>query len=935
MNEQHDDRVAELFAQALDRPAAERAAFVEAACGGDDELCTELVSLLAAYDASDGWFESFAAHVGVPGHGAGVPADEPAPGDRIAQYEIVERIGAGGMGVVYRARDTRLERTVALKFLPRRHQVDADAATRLLREARAASVLEHPNVATVYEVGDDGEGSAFIAMAWCPGDTLRHVMSTRALEVREAASIAQQLAAALAAAHAAGVVHRDVKPGNIIVAADGTARLVDFGIARLAGEDVTVAGATVGTVAYMSPEQTRGAAPDVRTDIWSLGVVLYEALAGTRPFAGAEDAVVINAIRHDEPEPLRNDVPAALEMLVARCLSKDPHQRPDAAGVVEALRALDTGTTSAHDASRPRRFAPREGNAPRRRGMLRGRGRGAVALALVVLAAIGYWATARKPADTLDTQRVLVAPLENRTGDATLDPIGSMAADWLIQGLAQTGIVDVVPVTTALAASRFVRADAVPLEPARSLRALADETRAGIVIAGAYYHQRDSLFLSITATDLARGRVLPGLDPVGAPRADVSDAIDRLRHEALRTLAQHLNPRMQPQAMYMRAPPSFDAYRHFAEGLERFVGADWSGAIERLRIATDADSTFVAPQIYAAVAYANLNQHERADSILDRLRPLRPALANFEALAFDMLVAQTAGDLVAYYRAHQDAPRIAPNALAHYGLGLGALMVNRPAEAVAVFRSMDPERGELRGWFGYWSVRASAEHQLGRHRDELRSAHRAQALHPLEPYAVDLEAAALAALGRTRELRRLLDRELGGHPAPHALLRTVGLELLVHGDSAGGMALLRESLASALQRPVVSPADRWFVSRAHYLVGDYDQARAWLGPLIEQDPENMALHGAAGALAARAGDSVGASAADAWLAALDRPYMHGQNTYLRARIAALLGKHDEAVRLLRQAWREGHRAHTAAHADPDMGALRRHAGFRELLRPIG
>jgi hypothetical protein len=935
MTHPHDDHIADLFAQALDRPAHERATFIQAACGDDDDLRAELASLVAAYDASDGWFESLAACVGAPGNQGAPGADEPAPGDRVAQYEIIERIGAGGMGVVFRARDTRLQRTVALKFLPRQHVAGAAAASRLLREARAASVLEHPGIATIYEVGDDGAGSGFIAMAWCAGDTLRHIMAKRALSVHEAVSIAQQVAAALAAAHAAGVVHRDVKPGNIIIAPDGSAKLVDFGIARLAGEDVTVAGTTVGTVAYMSPEQTRGAAPDVRTDVWSLGVVLYEALAGRRPFGGTDDAVVINAIRHDGPEPLgtaRPDVPSALESLVVHCLSKDAGQRPDAAELAATLRALDSGPD---DASRPGRIAALIPGARRQRRARLNRGRVAAAVGFMLLAAAGYWATTRTSIDVLDTQRVLVAPLENRTGDATLDPIGNMAADWLIHGLAQAGVGDVVPVTTAMAASRFVRTDTAALPPAHVLRALARETRAGIVIAGAYYHQRDSLFLSITATDIARGRVLPALDPVGAPRTAVAEAIDRLRHETLRTMAQHLNPRMQPQALHMRPPPSFEAYRHFAEGLELFVGADWAGSIERMRIATAADSTFVAPQLYAAIAYANLNQHARADSILRRLRPQRPALANFEALTFDMLVAQTAGDPVAYYRAHQDAPRIAPNALAHYGLGLGALMMNRPGEAVEVFRSMDPERGELRGWLGYWSARASAEHQLGRHRDELRSARRARMLHTLEPYPVEMEAVALAGQGRTRELRRLLDRELGSHPAPHTVLRAAGLERLAHSDSAGGMTLLRESLAAAQQRPVAGQADRLFLARAYYLVGEYDQAHAWLVPLVEEEPEHIALRGAAGALAARTGDTTGARAADAWLAALQRPYMHGQNTYLRARIAALLGEHDDAVRLLRQAWREGYRAHIAAHADPDLRSLHRHAGFREFIRPAG
>jgi tetratricopeptide (TPR) repeat protein len=323
------------------------------------------------------------------------------------------------------------------------------------------------------------------------------------------------------------------------------------------------------------------------------------------------------------------------------------------------------------------------------------------------------------------------------------------------------------------------------------------------------------------------------------------------------------------------------------------------------------------------------------DSILARLRPRRAELAPFEALAYDMLVATIAGDLHAYYRAHLDAPRMAPNALAHYGLGLGALLINRPAEAVAVFRSLDPERGELRGWLAYWTQRTLAEHRLGRHRDELRSVQRARSLHPVEQRVVQMEAVALAALGRRRQLDALLRRARDAHPQPHVLLRVVGLELIAHGDSATGTSLLRESLDAARQPLSATSGHRFFLARAHYLLGEYTEARSLLLPLLEELPESIDVRGLAGTLAARSGDVAGAREADAWLAALDRPYMFGLNTYLRASIAAQLGESDEAVRLLRQSWREGQSTHIIGHTDPDLQPLLRHRGFQEFMRPAG
>jgi tetratricopeptide (TPR) repeat protein/TolB-like protein len=929
-------RVAQLFESALVLHGAERAAFVDAETGDDGALRAELYSLLAAYDASAGYFEALARRVIAPDLPVMHGVQKRTAGERVAQYEIVEEIGVGGMGVVYRATDTRLARTVALKFLPAHMTCDAASAVQLLREARAASALDHPNIATVYEIGEAADGGTFLAMAWCAGETLRARLQRGRLPADEAVAIARQVADALVAAHGAGVVHRDVKPANIIIAPDGVVKLVDFGIARVAGEDLTRAGGTLGTVAYMSPEQTRGSAPDASTDVWSLGVVLYEMLAGQRPFRGTDEAVIIHGIRHDEPKPiaLHATVPDELVALVTRCLSRDPAARGDATSLAAELSLLSGGVHTGHSVRAGAiAWSPAEPVITRKR---RGGVVAAVAIiAVLALGAGGYWAAVRSPAAELDARRVLVVPLENRTGDVGLEPIGSMAADWLIQGLSQTGMVDVVPVTTSLAASRFVGQQRPAADPARVLRDLAGETRAATVISGAYYHQGDSLYLGVTVTDMTSGRVLHAPQPVATPRDRPTEGIELLRQEVMRSAALHLNPRLQQHAVHMSTPPSFEAYREFADGLERFVAGDWTGAIERMMAAAAADTSFVVPLLYAGIAFANSGNYATTDSILTHLKPQRPSFATFEGLAYDMLVAQTAGDVAAYYRAHLDAPRIAPNALAHYGLGLGAALNNRPAEALAVFRDIDPERGELRGWLAYWTERGSAEHRLGRHRDELRSARRARSLHPLHPGVAELEANALAGLGRTRELVGMLQQERERHTAPHALMLSAGLELLAHGDSARAMALLRESLELARQLPPESLAHRWFLMRATYLVGDHDEAHRLLLPLIREQPGMMVLRGMAGALAARAGDVAGARAADEWLATLDRPYMHGQNTYLRARIAALLGEHDDAVRLLRESWREGYPTHRMAHADADLRGLHAHARFREFMRPGG
>lgn len=268
---------------------------------------------------------------------------ELAAGARVGRFHVVRPLGRGGMGIVYFARDPELDRPVALKLLPLHVALDPEARRRLLEEARAASALDHPRIETIYEVGTTPDGRLFIAMACYEGETLGARLKRGPLPVGEAVEIAAQVAEGLAAAHARGIVHRDIKPGNLILLPDGSVKIVDFGIAHVRGRKVTPTGATPGTVAYMSPEQTRSKEVDGRSDVWSLGVVLYEMLAGVRPFRAESDEAVIHAIRHEEPgslRALRPEVPKALSRIVECCLRVDPGERPaGAATLLGELRA--------------------------------------------------------------------------------------------------------------------------------------------------------------------------------------------------------------------------------------------------------------------------------------------------------------------------------------------------------------------------------------------------------------------------------------------------------------------------------------------------------------------------------------------------------------------------------------------------------------------
>ena len=362
MDSERWKQVDSLLQAVLEHPPAERSAFLRAACAGDEAMEAEVRSLLASQQQAGSFLESPAMELAAraiaerQNHASQGPAASLA-GQSISHYQVVEKLGAGGMGVVWKARDTHLDRFVALKVLPAAKVSDPDRKRRFIQEARAASALNHPNIITIYEIGQAGVGPGdaphpvdFIAMEFVPGKALNRAIPRTGLRLDEALHYAVQVADALAAAHAAGIVHRDLKPGNVMVSEEGRVKLLDFGLAKLTepggtGEFAradtesalpgTNEGVIVGTASYMSPEQAAGKKVDGRTDIFSFGALLYETIAGRRAFAGDSVASVLSAVLRDEPKlpvEIARNLPRGLTRILARCLEKDPNRRYQHAG---------------------------------------------------------------------------------------------------------------------------------------------------------------------------------------------------------------------------------------------------------------------------------------------------------------------------------------------------------------------------------------------------------------------------------------------------------------------------------------------------------------------------------------------------------------------------------------------------------------------------
>src|SRR5437867_9218930 len=790
-------------------------------------------------------------------------------------------------------------------------------------------------------------------MPYVEGESLRHrLLRERKLTLEAALHITRDVADALAFAHAQGIIHRDIQPASIVRRGDH-ASVAAFGIARAisaAGAlTITQTGQAIGSPGYMSPEQALGSGDlDARTDVYSLGCVLFEMLAGEPPLPSFAERLIRNWGALESSEGLRRvegRVARGVKHAISQALAPLADDRfATAAEFAEALGGR------AHRTSVPRRgiLASRRG---RRIGLAAGTV--AAAAAAVVLAV-------RHPAAGLNDRRVVVAVIENHTGDSSLDNLGHVAADWVTEGRAQTGLVEVVPSVSVMTSSRGPGArDAGHLDAA-ALRTLGRETGAGTVVSGAYYRQADSLRFQVQISAAKDGTVLRALEPVAGPISQPLATVEAVRQRVMSALATLFDSRLSFWAQAAGQPPTFAAYQEFIQGLDRMVQFDSRGAIGHFRRAAQEDTTFRLPLIFAAHEHMDLREFATADSIAHAVERSPGRLSPLDQHYLTWVLAQTRGDRQRALETAREMAVIAPNSETLWLVAQCALALNRPREMIAALSALGPDRGLFRGWSFYWFYLTFGYHLVGDHRRELKEAREGRRRHPADFATLAAEVRALAALGRAADItERLVEApslppQPGWSPADIALI--AALELAAHDHRADAPAAGAWAVRWLESRPPAearSVANRFRLALAYYVGGRLDDTRRllkglvseralgapdystmrWIVAITGDSPDHLTFLGFLGVIAARDGKREAALRLAQTLQGMSPRYLYGRHTMWRARIHAVLGERDSAVALVQEAFAQGYPRGGVMHLYPSLWTLRDYPAFRELLTP--
>ncbi|MDB5937314.1 MAG: hypothetical protein JWQ01_4658 [Massilia sp.] len=818
----------------------------------------------------------------------------------LAGTHTVEReLLGGGLSRLFLGRELRFQRQVVIKVLPPNF-VAGVSLKRFEREIAVAANLQHANIVPVLTAGETA-GLPFFTMPFVDGESLRARLKRGPIPVAETRSILIDVARALACAHSNGIVHRDIKPENILLSG-GAATVTDFGVAKALAmskhspesESLTGIGLSLGTPAYMSPEQGVGDEVDTSSDLYSWGVVAYEMISGRHPFAHCKNVQqVIVAHVSEKPVPLTSASghSAAMRNVVMQCLAKEPSARPSSAdAILLEIRRRSRWRASA----------------------------GAIAagilLAIGLLTAVAFafvpretFATAmaltRRNPVALHNDRIIVAPFSNETGDQHLTPLGSMAADWIAQGLARTGTLHVVDARTVAITSEVVSRTPWPWRGRDRGEALAKETGAGMLVSGRFYRDGDMLRFQANVVDVTDGKLLWSLSPVSGAVASPTTVLEDLTRRIVALIAQ-TSDTMSVALSALSDPPSLDAYTEFKRGLEGTFTHS-SAAYGHFFRATSLDSTYVTPWVVMAVTAEDRGDKAVMDSALKRARQLTERMTPVERAIIDYTEAKTRGDIEGTLRAAQTVFQLTPGSSEMpLMLATAALSDRRPHTALAALRAVDPDRGLNLAAPYFWKNRTVALYQLADYRGAADACSRGLKRFPKDYFLAYYCVSSFVHLGQLNAVADLLARDDVGAAGSELAARAAQVMADV------GMPSESRRLAGKwLERP--SSGLEFDYSRALLLIaaGRLVEAKAMLTKLEQADsapdaasrerriPTRLRVIGTLGVVDARLklpAEALGIdSVLKSWVAVGDG----GELEILRARIHAQLGDLDGAVTL--------------------------------------
>jgi eukaryotic-like serine/threonine-protein kinase len=852
------------------------------------------------------------------------------------KFRVLAEIGRGGMGVVYEAEDVSLKRTVALKFLPPELTQSPEARRRFIQEAQSASALEHVNICAIHEIGETEAGEMFIAMPRYRGESLREKIERTPIPAGDVLDLAVQIADGLAKAHERGIVHRDLKPGNVFVTEDGTAKLLDFGLAKLLGrERTTLTGVVQGTPAYMSPEQVRGDAVDARTDVWSLGVVLYEMVTGRRPFQRDKDESVFFAILNEPPKPvpsLRPGFPPGLETVIGRALAKDPARRfASARAMADALRELKEQV-----AGEPSRTA--------RRLMFRRRSRVAiavvaVALFLVVVGPI-LWYLNRPALAFASRDQLMVADVENGTGDKVFDVALRTAIEADLQQSRYAIVFDRPQIAETLRLMRKepgTRVDeAIACDVCRfaGVRAF---VLPRILSAGSAYEVEAILVDPVTRRHVDRIRV------TARSREDVLlHGIDALGRQVRSRLGESLSSiQKADRPVSQVTTSSWDALNYFSRSQTKREAASFKEAAALLELALENDPQFVDARSSLGLLYCQvLGDAAKGREMLRRA--LRDAegqglpqrqLLKLRAVNKEFVDGNRAGALEQYRIIVELFPEDMPS---WNNSGMILKRLGRPAEAVAMFeKAASVARRNSIPLQNLWNT------LLNDLKDPAAAADVAARFAALAPQLANSHAAlgyTLAVHGRYAEAEKELRRTLELQPRHPYALPNLAHVIFASGRPADAVPVYREMVEmSKLRQTTGLPShDLYDLALALRDSGNVDQARA-----VANEARDMVLKVAKGNLGTEDLVTLGLLAAAASEPAvasrhLDQALRRGTKDAFAlmdlAELLALQGQSRAAVETVKKSLAAGYSDYFFPVIIPGLQSLVKDPEFRSLFK---